>query len=263
MNDTPLDPVKLQELLGPAWTSACLTATGSTNDDARQAAAEGAAHGHFVLADAQSAGRGRRGSVWVSPPRRNLTGSVVLRPGMPCEFWSRLTHACAVAVCSALERLPGLPAPQIKWPNDIYLNDRKVCGILVESSIDRHGGFVVAGVGVNLNLTSADFPSELQDTATSVWLELGGQAVDREAFAADFHRALLHAVKQAESDFDSILGACSARSWLEGKQVRLQTAGREMTGIVEGLSAAGELLLRETGSGLLHSIASADLVRPV
>lgn len=236
--------------------------TGSTNDDARDLAAEGAPHGTLVIADAQTAGRGRRGAAWISPPRRNLLCSVVLRPDMPFEKWPRLTHACALAVCEALERLHPQP-PQIKWPNDVYVNGRKICGILVESVLDARGSFAIIGVGVNLNLTGEEFPEDLRDSATSVWLERGGQEVPREEFTITFYRHLMWQCQRAAADFPSLLKRCAVRSFLSGRRVVLVSGGKERTGTVTGLGPEGELRLQRTEDGREELIASADFVRPL
>lgn len=236
--------------------------TGSTNDDARNLAACDAGHGTMVIADMQSAGRGRRGAAWVSPAQRNLLCSVVLRPGLPFEKWARLTHACALAVCEALEQMPGMPPPQIKWPNDVYLSARKVCGILVESVMDGGGGFVIAGVGVNLNLTREELPEELRETATSVWLERGGQEVSREDFTVSFYRRLMAQCERAARDFPALLAGCEARSFLTGKQVTLLSGGQERAGMVTGLGPEGELRLQRAVDGREEMISSADFVRP-
>jgi len=235
--------------------------TGSTNDDARNLAACGAEHGTMVMADSQSAGRGRRGAAWVSPARRNLLCSVVLRPRLPLEKWPRLTHACALAVCEALEELPGVPPPQIKWPNDVYLGGRKVCGILVESVLDARGGFAIAGAGVNLNLTGEELPAELRGIATSVWLERGGQEVSREDFAVSFYRRLMVQCERAATDFPALLAGCEVRSFLTDRQVTLTSGGRERAGTVTGLGPEGELRLQGAEDGREVLIASADFVR--
>lgn len=235
--------------------------TGSTNDDARQLARAGAAHGTVVLADAQRHGRGRRGTAWVSSPQRNLLCSVVLRPPIPLEKWPRLTHACALAICESLQSVSDLPPPQIKWPNDVYLSGRKVCGILVESAMDPQGGFAVAGVGVNLNLTEDDFPADLRATATSVWLERGGQTVSREQFAVHFLQRLALQCTRAAGNFQALLADCEARSFLTGKRIRLLTGGRELEAIAAGSGPEGELRLI-LNDGRVELISSADFVRP-
>ena len=260
MKARPLDWKRIDA----AITGGCLVnaETASTNDDARVLAMGGAGHGVMVLAESQSAGRGRRGAKWVSPPRRNLLCSVLLYPPLPVEKWSRLTHACALAVCEALEELPGLPPPKIKWPNDVFLSGRKVCGILVESAVPARGGFAIAGVGVNLNLAADDLPEELRRTATSVWMELGGVEVSREEFTISFHRRLMVQCERAAHDFPSLLGECEARSFLNGMRVRLMSGERELEGLVEGTGPEGELRLA-MDDGSVRLVSSADFVRPV
>jgi BirA family transcriptional regulator, biotin operon repressor / biotin---[acetyl-CoA-carboxylase] ligase len=234
--------------------------TGSTNDDARELALAGAEHGTVVFADAQRQGRGRRGTPWISPARRNLLCSVVLRPDLPVEKWSRLTHACALAVSKALERIPDLPGPEIKWPNDIYLSGRKVSGILLESAAGEEGGFAVAGIGVNLNLTRDDLPNELRSIATSVWLERGGQPASREDFAVHVLQHLAVECRRAHANFDAIRAECAARSFLNGKRVRLLSGGQVREGIADGSGPEGELRL-VTDDGRRELVSSADFVR--
>ena len=260
MNAEPLDWRRIAAAHGAEVT--WHAGTGSTNDDARALAVAGAAHGVTVIADAQHSGRGRRGAEWVSPPQRNLLCSLVLRPSLPLEKWPRLTHACALAVCEALESIPGLPPPQIKWPNDVYLSGKKVSGILVESTMDARGGFAIAGTGVNLNLTAEDFPAGLRDTATSVWLERGGREVSREDFAIHFHRRLMAQCLRAEADFPALLDDCRTRSFLSGKRVRLLSGGEEIEGTATGLGPEGELCLLHDDRRV-QLITSADLVRPI
>ena len=260
MNAGPLDWQRIADTFPAALEYE--PETGSTNDDARAAALRGAAHGTIVLTDAQRAGRGRRGAAWVSPPRRNLLCSIVLRPALPMEKWPRLTHACALAVCEALESIPALPPPQIKWPNDIYFSGKKVSGILVESAMDARGGFAIAGVGVNLNLTADDFPAELRDTATSVWLERGGQTVSREDFAIHFFQRLRAQCLRAEEDVSALLDDCETRSFLTGRRVRLLSGSQEMEGTAAGLGPEGEFRLLHD-DGRVQLLSSADLVRPV
>jgi BirA family biotin operon repressor/biotin-[acetyl-CoA-carboxylase] ligase len=258
MNLQPLDWQRIAAETGAqvVWRSE----TGSTNDDARELARGGAAHGTLAVAEAQSSGRGRRGAAWVSPPQRNLLCSVVLRPDLPFDKWARLTHACALAVCEALETLPGLPPPQIKWPNDVFISGKKVCGILVESLFDSRGAFAIAGVGVNLNLQPRDLPEDLRETATSVWLERGGREVSRESVAVLFHRRLMAQCRRAIEDFPGLLADCDARAFLTGKRIRLTVAGTDCEGIVTGSGPEGELRLRRD-DGSEELIASADFVR--
>ncbi len=260
----PLDEARLRSVL-PGWDLICLTKTTSTNDEARRLAAEGARHLTAVLAEEQTAGRGRRGAKWVSPAGRNGIVSVLCRPGveLPPEKWARLTLAAALAGCDALDAVPGLSAAaEVKWPNDLYLSGRKVAGILVESAWAADGGFVVIGTGFNLNLEPSDFPDELRETATSVWMERGGLTVERVVFLTHYLRALETRCRQAVDDFERMKTEAWRRSWLAERRVNLTCAGQELEGTVCGLGPEGELLLR-MDEGTVRVISSADLVRPV
>ncbi|MDB6070193.1 MAG: birA-like protein [Verrucomicrobiales bacterium] len=249
----------------PDWTVVCLGRIASTNDEARRRGAAGDGSWTAVLAEEQTAGRGRRGARWVSPAGRNGMVSVLLRPGgeLPAERWTRLTLAAALAGCDALDAVPGMhSAAEVKWPNDLYLSGKKVAGILVESAWGTEGGFVVVGTGFNLNVAGAEFPDELRQTATSVWMERGGLAVDRTVFLTNFLKALRIRCDEAGNGFPEMIAEAWRRSWLAGKRVGLTSAGVEMEGLAWGLGPEGELLLKmETGE--VRAISSADLVRPV
>ena len=259
-----LDAAALRVAL-PDWEVVYLERTTSTNDEARRLAAEGAPDRTVVLAEEQTAGRGRRGARWVSPPGRNGIVSVLLRPGtdFPPERWARLTLAAALAGCDALDAVAGLGVgAEVKWPNDLYLSGRKVAGILVESAWSAQGGFVVIGTGFNLNLEPSDFPEELRPVATSVWMERGGLAVDRTVFLTNFLQALQARCAQAAADFPAMREEGWRRSWLVQRRVTLTAAGQQLEGVVCGLGPEGELLLRGD-DGIVQVISSADLIRPV
>lgn len=260
----PLDAAALRAAL-PGWDVVYLERTTSTNDEARRLASEGALDRTVVLAEEQTAGRGRRGARWVSPPGRNGIVSVLLRPGadFPPERWARLTLAAALAGCDALDAVPGLgAAAEVKWPNDLYLSGRKVAGILVESAWTSQGGFVVIGTGFNLNLEPMEFPGELRPVATSVWMERGGLAVDRTVFLTNYLRALHARCTQASADFPGMRDEAWRRSWLAQRRVTLTAAGQQLEGVVSGMGPEGELLLR-SDDGVVRVISSADLIRPV
>ena len=147
----------------------------STNNYLKKLASEGAAEGTVVIADAQTAGRGRMGRSFASAPGCGIYMSLLLRPndcGVDCA--SSLTAVAAVAVCRAIEKVCGR-APGIKWINDLYLRGKKICGILCESSVkDGKVDYAVLGIGLNVTTKTEDFPEELRETAGSlysVWLE--------------------------------------------------------------------------------------------
>jgi len=157
-------------------------AVGSTNAEAFSLAQDGALHGEAVIAETQTAGKGRRGRAWVSPPGKNLALSVVLRPELPPTRAPEVTLLAAVALAETLKD-SGAQA-EIKWPNDVQLGGKKVAGILTELSADTERvHFIVLGLGVNLNASEADFPDELKGVATSVMIARQ-QKVPRALFAA-------------------------------------------------------------------------------
>jgi BirA family biotin operon repressor/biotin-[acetyl-CoA-carboxylase] ligase len=229
---------------------------GSTNDHAKALAEDGAGHGEVVVAEAQTGGRGRRGRAWVSPPRRNAYLSVILRPDLPPARAPELTLLASVAVCDAL-RQAGVPAG-IKWPNDLLAGGRKIAGILTELSAEADEvHWVVLGIGVNVNAGPDDFPPDLRDAATSVAIERGEPA-PRALFVA----ALLTALegwldRHAEEGFAAVRLAWRERSDTLGREVLVQTEGRELAGVAEDIDAAGALLVRSGGE--LVRILSGDV----
>ncbi len=174
---------------------ACLTAprsgwqvlpeVDSTNTACKRLAAEGSADGAVVMADCQTAGKGRRGRSFLSPPGMGLYLSVLWRPDCPPERLLPLTALSAVAVCRAVEGLGGV-SPRIKWPNDLVLKGRKICGILTELSLEGESGhveYVIVGIGVNCRQRPEDFPPELREIAGSLDMALP-VTVRRPALAA-------------------------------------------------------------------------------
>ena len=234
---------------------------GSTSDRARELAEEGAGHGEVVIAEAQTAGRGRRGRTWVSPPRRNLYFSVVLRPELPPARAPELTLVASVALCDAL-RQAGVQA-EIKWPNDLLVRGRKVAGILLELAAEPDRvQWVVIGVGVNVNARAEDFPEELRGEATSVLLERG-QPAPRALLAAACLTALEAWVDtHAEQGFGPIREAWRQRSCTLGREVTVRSDGRDLAGTAEDIDEQGALLVR-TPTGLERVlVGDVQLLRP-
>jgi BirA family biotin operon repressor/biotin-[acetyl-CoA-carboxylase] ligase len=225
----------------------------STNDLAKELAEEGAGHGEVVIAEAQTAGRGRRGRVWSSPPGRNLYFSVVLRPDLPPMRAAELTLVASLAVCDAL-RQSGVAAG-IKWPNDLLAGGRKIAGILTELAAEpERVQWVVLGVGVNVNARRDDFPEELRDEATSVMIERG-QAAPRALFAAACLTALETWLDtHAENGFAPIREAWRQRSITLGRSVIVRADGRELIGTATDIDQHGALLVA-TASGEERVIA--------
>ncbi|MEY3895034.1 MAG: hypothetical protein RLZZ214_553 [Verrucomicrobiota bacterium] len=222
----------------------------STNDEVRTLAQAGAADGLVVLAERQTAGRGRRGAAWFSPTGESLAFSVLLRPDESKALWPRLALAAGLAVAEAVEAC-GVQAG-IKWPNDVWISQRKVAGILVEAG----SNFAVVGIGLNVNTTG--FPPEVSEIATSLKIETM-QNFSRAEVLASVIQKFSARRQQIDHDFDELLSAVRLRCVLTGKRVSLTTANGPRTGIVEGIAAGGELLLRTVDG--LERLIQADEVR--
>jgi BirA family transcriptional regulator, biotin operon repressor / biotin---[acetyl-CoA-carboxylase] ligase len=234
---------------------------GSTNDRAKELAEGGALHGEVVIAETQTAGRGRRGRTWVSPPRKNVYLSVILRPELPPARAPELTLVASLAVCDAL-RQAGVDA-SIKWPNDVLVGGRKIAGILTELAAEPDRvHWVVIGLGVNVNARREDFPEELRDEATSLLIERG-EPSPRALFAAACLTGLEAWVDaHAEEGFAPIRAAWRERSSTLGREVVVRADGREIAGIAEDIDEQGALLVR-TAAGLERILAGdVQLLRP-
>jgi len=241
-----LTPLELRPLLAThdlGQVLHCFEEVGSTNDVAKQLAEEGAAHGEAVIAERQTAGRGRRGRAWDSPAGKNLYLSVVLRPDLPPQRAPELTLVASVALCDVV-RQAGVEAG-IKWPNDLLARGRKLAGILTELAAEPDTvQWVVLGMGVNLNVRAEDFPDDLREQATSLAIERG-QPAPRALFTA----ALLARLEEwldrhAAEGFGPVREAWRERSATLGREVRVEVEGREVTGVAEDLDETGALLVR-------------------
>jgi BirA family biotin operon repressor/biotin-[acetyl-CoA-carboxylase] ligase len=254
-----LTPLELRPLLNThdvGQVLHCYDEIGSTNDRARELAEEGAEHGEVVIAEAQTAGRGRRGRSWASPARKNLYFSVVLRPELPPLRAPELTLVASVAICEAL-RQAGVDAG-IKWPNDILASGKKIAGILNELAAEPDRvSWIVVGVGINVNARAEDFPEAVRAEATSVLLERG-QVAPRALLAAACFTALEDWVdRHAEEGFAPVREAWRARNVTLGREVVARLDGREVAGTAEDIDETGALLVR--GPSGLERVLSGDV----
>lgn len=226
----------------------------STNTEARRLAAEGAAEGSVVIAETQTKGRGRLGRTWVSPPRRNLYLSIVLRPPIAVAQAAQLTLVAGVAVAETASEWA--PHAAIKWPNDVVIDGRKVAGILTEMDADDDRvRFVILGIGVNLNAAPEDFPEELRDKATAL-CAAAGRPIDRTAFVDRLLSRLedRYALFLGQG-FAAIRPLWEARSCLSGRSVQIDGAGQRYAGIVSGITDDGALLLRDAAGRDIRVVA--------
>ena len=232
--------------------------TASTNDVAYGLALDGAAEGTVIVAEVQEKGRGRMGREWISPSGKNILCSIVLRPSIEPAYIPVMTVMCAVGVALSIREVTGLPA-LIKWPNDVYIQKKKVSGILLEqkAELDRID-FIIAGIGINVNTQTADFSSELQQTATSLSIEKK-MWIDRISL---LQKVLFFIEKKYEmvqkGNYEDIINEWLSLSMTIGKRVVAQQKKGTIDGEAIGIEPNGSLLVRDD-IGKIHNILSGDL----
>lgn len=236
-----------QEILNrleTAWagrTCLCFDTLGSTNDYGKELAKKEAVHGMLIVADTQTAGKGRRGRVWQSPKGSTISMSLCLEPKLQTEHAAGLTLVMALAVAEAICEVADVK-PQIKWPNDIVLNDKKICGILTEMCFQNNHYAVVIGAGVNVNTDS--FPEEIQEIASSLKIETGRE-ISREALIASVMKYFEAFYEQYEQTEDLSLLKERYESMLanKGREVRVLDPRSPYTGTAKGITSAGNLVV--------------------
>ena len=220
----------------------CFQSIDSTNTYARMLAARGEEEGTIVIAEEQTAGRGRQGRAWASRAGENLTFTLILRPRIPTEKISLLPLGIAVAVAQGIRQCTSLPVV-CKWPNDLLLDGGKVAGILMESVLGPHGPeHVIVGIGINVN--QKEFSGPLLQRATSLAARTG-TIVDRTALL----RAVLESIEKdyatyASGGLDTILPAWLSLAPMVGKRITVALQGTTIAGTVLGVSADGGLQLQ-------------------
>jgi BirA family biotin operon repressor/biotin-[acetyl-CoA-carboxylase] ligase len=223
----------------------CYPQVGSTNDVAAGLASRGEPEGTLVVADAQTAGRGRLGRSWASPPGAGLYMSAILRP--PPHAIGMLTIAAGVALADAISAATGLH-PQLKWPNDVHMGGRKLAGILAEAGASAAAvPHVVLGCGINL--MPAAYPPDVAVRATSIETELG-RPIDRGLLLIECLAALHARYQQLQSRESDEVIACWRRCAVStlGRRVEWDASGVTRRGVAEDVDETGALLVREGAS---------------
>jgi BirA family transcriptional regulator, biotin operon repressor / biotin---[acetyl-CoA-carboxylase] ligase len=232
--------------------------TTSTNDLMARLARAGVKEGVVIFAESQSKGRGRMGRQWISPARKGLWFSVLLRPDIQPQAATQLTIAAATALARAITLHTGI-VPEIKWPNDILIRGKKIAGILTEMSAELdHLKEVILGIGIDVNLEANEFPVALRKIATSIRIE-SGQMVDRAGLAVAILRELdrdYERIKRGE--FDLVAEQWQQHCSTIGSQVSIRVGDRVIRGRAESLDADGALLLRGQ-HGHLERIIGGDV----
>jgi BirA family biotin operon repressor/biotin-[acetyl-CoA-carboxylase] ligase len=221
----------------------------STMDEARRQAQKGAKEGTVIVAEEQTAGRGRMKRGWLSP-RGSIALSIILYPKL--AYLSSLIMVASLGVAHCIEKVAGLKA-EIKWPNDILINGKKVCGILIESEVKgKRADYAIIGIGINVNLKPADFPEALP-LATSLSHELG-----KDISQLDMVRCLLAEIENLYLALPS--GEAVYQEWRDslvtlGKKVQVSSGEATLEGIAESVASDGSLLLRQSDGSLTKVVA--------
>ena len=259
----------MHDLTPSAWqpllTTRCLGREGnlvehtlsSTNTVLKELARKGTPHGAVCLCECQTGGRGRLGRVWSSPAGQGVWMSVLLRPGLSPESAPLITFCAALAMTQAVQEVTGQQAA-IKWPNDVVLGGRKLCGVLLEMGFDAQGGmFVIVGTG--LNVRRGAYPPELADRAIA--LEEVCPVPERSALIAAYLNALEAALDAVEAQgLDGITKPYQDLSCTLGSEVQVIGTEETFTGTAEDIDGTGALLVR-TDEGLRRVLAGDVSVR--
>ena len=235
-------------------------ATGSTNADLARLAKEDPSlpDGFVLVADVQTAGKGRQGRSWSSPRGSGLTFSVLLKPDVPPLRASTLPLVVGLAVAQTISRLVPKCRVGLKWPNDIQIDGRKLCGILCEMRAEGdHVRHIVAGIGLNVNLSVTDMPPEIAAIATSLSIVAGHQ-FDRSKVLDDILASLDKTYRRwLTQGFDSLRPGISKFDILRGNPVAIKRGANMLTGTAAGIAPDGALLVLKS-DGTIEPVYSGD-----
>ncbi len=251
---------ELRSLLHTKWFGSKILyfdSIDSTNNELKRQAETQVCHGLLAVAEEQTAGRGRRGHAWVSPPGTGIWFSFLLKPQISPDKASMLTLVAAIAVARAISETTGLVS-QIKWPNDIVVNKKKVCGMLTELSAEMtQVNYVVIGIGINAN--NREFPDEIKETATSLYIE-SGKPVKRAAvieavgrYFEQYYDAFIKA-----GDLSLIMNEYNDMLVNAGNQVRIISGDSEEIYTAVGINPQGELVVKDE-DGNIKDIRSGEV----
>lgn len=256
---------EVKSLLSTRWAGqeiAYYSVIDSTNNGAKRMAEEGAAHGTLVIADEQTGGRGRRGRSWKTPPKSAIAMTLIVRPKLPPEKASMITLVMGMAAASACRELLGLPV-EIKWPNDVVINGKKICGILTEMSAEMDDiHYLVIGIGINVNME--EFPEEIRDVATSLSIQ-AGHTVNRA-------EVISHCMKYFEQYYEAFMETGDLSGLKDtynemlvnlNTEVRVLEPGNEYCGVSRGINERGELLVERENRTVEAVFAGEVSVRGV
>lgn len=230
----------------------------STNIIAKRMAAQGQAEGSFIIAEEQIKGRGRMDRNWLSPSGKGVWISFILRPDILPMKASEITFVVAVGIMEGIKAHTGLDV-KIKWPNDLLLNNKKICGILTEISAEiERIKYIVAGVGINVAQKKEDFPDEIKEKASSLERELG-QKINRNQLIQNVIEEMERVYfLYREEGFEKILDIWRVNNITLGRRVKAITREEEIIGLAEKIDSEGFLIIRED-QGKTHKIIAGDV----
>ncbi|UCF72967.1 MAG: biotin--[acetyl-CoA-carboxylase] ligase [Deltaproteobacteria bacterium] len=230
--------------------------TDSTNTRAKDLAAGDAPEGTLIVSEKQEKGRGRKGRGWFSPPQQGIYASLILRPTISPREAPRITLLTAVAVAETLLSLTGLKV-NIKWPNDILVNGRKIAGILTEISAHTDAiDYIVVGLGLNVN--TPRFPDDIRDKATSILIETGKQ-FPRIRLIREYLRRLERYYEVFKGiGFEPVMKRWKQLTNIVGQEIMVEVTGKKYIGEVKDVDRDGALILKDT-NGKSHRISSGDV----
>jgi BirA family transcriptional regulator, biotin operon repressor / biotin---[acetyl-CoA-carboxylase] ligase len=240
----------------PVWDVSWVAETGSTNADLVAAARAGAPEGTVLVADFQAAGRGRLDRTWTAPPEASLLCSILLRPDLRPGQLHRCTQTVALAAAMACERIAGI-VPQLKWPNDLLINGRKLAGVLAESVlVGARIEAVIVGIGLNVNWP-AKLPDELSHaTALSHHCEPGHLPIDRRSVLNELLAAMVNPAA------DALYELYRGRLATLGQQVRVELPDSCIEGVAVDVLASGELVIETPDGRRVFNVGDVVHLRP-
>jgi len=231
---------------------------GSTNNVAKDLASKGASHGTTIISEEQTSGKGRLGRQWLAPRYKGIWMSIILKPEIEPVNVPKITHISAAAVLLALKEFK--IETFVKWPNDIILNNKKICGILTEMSgeINRIA-YVVVGIGINANLESSDIPKDISEKASSIYMETA-KIINRKKLAASVlnNFEMLYEKFIRTCSMEESIKICRENSILLGKSIRIIRNQKVETAKALGINNEGELLV-EFENGIREAIVSGEV----
>ena len=237
-----------------------LQSTTSTNVIAKKRGRKGCVEGLVVVADHQRSGKGRMGRRWSAPAGADVLMSIVLRPQMSPEVCAKLTGMACLAVAKTIETCHGLQ-PQVKWPNDVLIDGRKVCGILTEGQVREHRlAFAVVGIGINANREQKTFRKPVSQTASSLLIALGHPVDRTKLLAKVLHNLEVEYMQLKSSGFSGIVPELRRRLSHLDRDITVRTGESETRGRCLGLDDESRLIVQES-NGTRHAFWGGEILR--